>query len=76
MLPDGKESLTTGKGCCLTVFLLISLIFYGSMQSVKLFMYDETDVMVSKRDSYFEASKTYSTNLSYAFGITAYDSND
>ena len=46
------------------------------MQSVKLFMYDETDVMVSKRDSYFAASKTYSDNLSYAFGITAYDSND
>ena len=76
MLPDGKESMTTGKGCCLTFFLLISLIFYGSMQSVKLFMYDETDVMVSKRDSYFEADKTYSDNLSYAFGITAYDSND
>ena len=76
MLPEGKERMATGKGCILTVFLVISLIFYGSMQSVKLFTYDETDVMVSKRDSYFKASKTYSDDLFYAFGITAYDSND
>ena len=46
------------------------------MQSVKMLSYDETDVMVSKRDAYFEASKIYSDNLSYAFAITAYDSND
>ena len=76
MLPDGKERMGTGKGCSLTVFLFIMLIFYGSMQSVKLFTFDETDIMVSTRDSYFDASETYSENLFYAFGITAYDSND
>lgn len=76
MLPDGKEKMSTGKGCCLTVFLLFALIFYGSMQSIKLFTFDETDVMVSQRDSYFDASVVHSEGLWYAFGITAYDSND
>ena len=75
MLPEGKEKMTTGKGCCFTGFLFLCLLFYGSMQSVKLLTFDETDVMVSSRDSFFEASETYSENLAYAFGITAYDSN-
>ena len=45
------------------------------MQSVKLLTFDETDVMISARDSFFDADHKYSRNLSYAFGITAYDSN-
>lgn len=45
------------------------------MQSVKLLTFDETDVMISARDSFFDADHIYSRNLFYAFGITAYDSN-
>lgn len=59
----------------MTIFLMVVLCFYGSMQSVKLFEYDETDVMVSSRDSFFDSDFVYSKDLMYAFGITAYDSN-
>ncbi len=45
------------------------------MQSVKLLTFDETDVMISAMDSFFDADYVYSRNLFYAFGITAYDSN-
>ena len=45
------------------------------MQSIKLFTFDDTDVMVSTRDAYFTSDEEYSENLQYAFGVTAYDSN-
>ena len=45
------------------------------MQSIKLLTFDETDVMISSRDSYFNAEYEFSEDLAYAFGITAYDSN-
>ena len=59
----------------MTILLLLMLAFYGTMQSVKLFEYDETDVMVSSRDSFFTTDFTYSEGLMYAFGLTAYDDN-
>lgn len=59
----------------MTIVLLICLGFYGSMQSIKLFTFDETDVMVSQRDAYFDSDETFSEGLMYAFGITGYDSN-
>ena len=45
------------------------------MQSAKLLAYEETDVMVSTRDSFFDAEFEFSDNLAYAFGVTAYDDN-
>ena len=45
------------------------------MQSIKLLTFDETDVMVSSRDSFFGPDHIYSEDLYYAFGLTAYDSN-
>mmetsp|Transcript_3475 Transcript_3475/g.4613 ORF Transcript_3475/g.4613 Transcript_3475/m.4613 type:complete len:112 (-) Transcript_3475:1558-1893(-) len=59
----------------MTVFLVFSLLFYGVMQSVKLITYDETDVMVSSRDSYFSADHVHTDGLWFAFGLTEYDSN-
>ena len=74
-LPEGKETFASCKGCCFTFLLVLVSLFYGAMQSVKLLTFDETDVMVSSRDAYFDAEEVYSKNLMYAFGITAYDSN-
>ena len=74
-LPKGKERLSSIKGCIFTFLLVSSLLFYGSMQSIKLLTFDETDIMISSRDSYFEADEVYSKNLFYAFGLTSYDSN-
>ena len=48
---------------------------FAVMQSIKLLTFDETDVMLSARDSYFDYNYEYSENLAIAFGITAYDSN-
>ena len=45
------------------------------MQSIKLLTFDETDVMLSSRQAFFNSTFVYSENLMYAFGITAYDSN-
>lgn len=59
----------------MTLILVLTCIFYGAMQSIKLLTFDETDVMISARDSYFDSNFEYSENLNYAFGITAYDSN-
>ena len=43
------------------------------MQSIKLFTFDETDIMVSQREAYFDADFQYSNGLAFAFGLTVYD---
>ena len=45
------------------------------MQSIKLITFDDTDVMLSARDAYFDDTFVYSGHLMFAFAITAYDSN-
>ena len=42
---------------------------------IELQQFDDTEVMVSTRDSYFDAFDYYEDNLMYAFGISAYDDN-
>ena len=37
--------------------------------------FDETDVLMSSRDAFFDADFVYSTDLMFSFAITAYDSN-
>ena len=74
-LPNGEKEYRSWKGVCLTVILATALSFYGVMQWIKLQLYDETDIMVSSRDAYFESDFVFSNGLQYAFGITAYDSN-
>ena len=74
-LPKGKDEQTTGLGCVLTVLVIFSSMFYGSMQSIKLFTFDETDVMISSRATYFDDTFVFENNLMFSFGLTAYDSN-
>ena len=74
-LPQGKVAFQTCKGCFCTVFLAIALGLYGLLQAFKLITFDETDVMVSSRDKYFDDEFIFKKNLWFAFGITAYDSN-
>ena len=45
------------------------------MQSIKLLTFDETDVMLSSREAFFDDTYVYTPNLMYSFAITAYDSN-
>ena len=57
----------------MTIVLVVSLIFFGSLQCIKLVQFDETDIMVSQRDAYFEYDYSYSDGLAFAFAVTAYD---
>ena len=75
MLPDRKYKLGSFGGCICTLILVLSCIFYGFLQAIKLFTFDETDIMVSSVDAYFDSDYVYSGPLAFAFGITAYDSN-
>ena len=74
-LPGGQRGYHSYGGLLMTILLLAFLSFYGIMQAVKLFEYDETDVMMSSRDAFFTSDFVYSKGLMYAFGITAYDSD-
>ena len=45
------------------------------MQVIKLTSFDETDIMMSVRDSWFDEDFETNSDIWYAFGISAYDSN-
>ena len=75
MLPEGKDRLGSFGECMCTLILVLSCLFYGILQSVKLFTFDETDIMVSSVDAFFDYDFVYSGDVMFAFGITAYDSN-
>ena len=47
VIPRGKAAFRSGKGCTMTVLLLMVLVFYGIVQSINLATFDETDIMVS-----------------------------
>ena len=74
-LPGGKDAHASCYGCLLTIFLVFFCLSYAAMQSIKLLTFDETDVMLSSRDSYFNTNHTYSEGLAVAFGITEYDAS-
>ena len=74
-LPEGKDQLGSLGGCICTLILFLACFFYGTMQAVKLFTFDETDIMVSSVDAFFDAEFVYSDHFMFAFGITAYDGN-
>lgn len=59
----------------MTITLVFCLMFYGLMQAMKLVTYDDTDVMLSQRDSYFDSDFILSDGLWFAFGLTAFDNN-
>lgn len=45
------------------------------MKCLDLIKFEETEVMVSQRDAFFDSDYIVRQNLQYAFGITSYDSN-
>ena len=60
-----------------TVVISLAILFYASIQFIKLVEYGDNTIMVSSRDSYFgpEFEFTTENGLMMAFGITAYDGN-
>ena len=60
----------------MTLILLLILGSYGAMKSIELITYDETYIMVSQRDAYFNSSYVHeSDKMQYAFGLSAYGSD-
>ena len=60
----------------MTLILLFIIGSYGAMKSIELITYDETDIMVSQRDAYFNSSYVLDNDkMWYAFGLSAYDSD-
>ena len=55
-LPRGRDSHGSWQGCLFTVLLFMSLSFYATVQWGKMLEFDDTDVMVSARDSFYDAS--------------------
>ena len=47
----------------MTLILTICLLMYGSMKSIELATYDETDVMVSSKDAHFDSYYEFSEGL-------------
>lgn len=76
-LPDGRKDKRTLPGLCFTIFVSIAIVFYASVQFVKLVSFGDNTIMVSSRDTYFptEFEFTSDDGLMIAFGLTAYDEN-
>ena len=74
-LPNGNKAKSSLVGCICTIFLTLACVFYGVVQIMKMYMFEDTDIMISSRDAFFDPDYIYSENLMYSFGITAYDSN-
>ena len=51
------------------------MIAYGTIMALKLLEFEDTDLMYSARDSFFDSDYVFTKDLWYAFGVTAYDSN-
>ena len=57
----------------MTFVMVLGLIFFGTLQCIKLVLFDETDIMVSQRDAHFGYDYSFSDGLAFAFAVTAYD---
>lgn len=51
------------------------LLFYGTVRFIKLETFDDTDIMESSADAFYDADFVFDEDLMFAYGITAYDSN-
>lgn len=55
-LPEGKSALGTLKGLFFSFALFSCLIFYGTIRFIKLETFDDTDIMESSADAFYDAS--------------------
>ena len=60
----------------MTIILAVAICSYGALKSIELVTYDETDIMFSSRDAFFDADYVFTKDtLQYSFGLSAYDDN-
>ena len=76
-LPEEGYKIRTCSGMVVTFCVLIIIIFYGTMQFLRLMNTEQPSVMISVRDHYFDVDDEFTSDegLMLAFGITAFDIN-
>ena len=76
-MPDGQARYKTWLGTFFSVLMLGTLVFYGSLQLQRLYIYGETIVTMAIRDAHYDYNHTISTQdgLKFAYAITHYDNN-
>ena len=53
-LPGGKKNLKSYTGCVITLISLFIVVFYSTVQFLKLMEFGDPSIMVSTRDAYFD----------------------
>ena len=53
-LPGGKKVLKTYSGCVISIISLFIIMFYSTVQFMKLIEFGDPSIMVSTRDAYFD----------------------
>ena len=53
-LPGGKKVLKTYSGCVISFISLFIIMFYSTVQFMKLIEFGDPSIMVSTRDAYFD----------------------
>ena len=53
-LPGGKKVMKSYPGCVISLISIFIVIFYSTVQFLKLIEFDDPSIMVSTRDAYFD----------------------
>ena len=77
-LPKGKDTYNSYLGSFFSLCLIITIFLYGTMQVMRLQLFEETIVTMSVKEDFFSAlNDTISSedyDLNFAFGIISYGS--
>ena len=72
-MPNGTKTYQSILGTLCTLFAFGLILFYGCLQFVKLYRFDETAIMHSTTDAAFSGDDIIYENLQFAFALTTYD---
>ena len=78
-LPNGKETTRTWAGVFCTMIIYALIVLYAGMKVFKVTNYGDSTIIQSISDSKFTADFKWTSSeddgMQFAFGVTAYDSN-
>ena len=72
-MPNGTKSYQSVLGTLCSLLAFGLMLFYGTLQFIKLYRFDETAIMHSSRDRAFSGDEIITENLQFAFSLTSYD---
>ena len=62
LLPGAETAKRSWSGLTVTIICMILIIFYGSMNLIRLLEFGEPTIMVSVRDNYISADQQFTSN--------------